>query len=222
MRLLIVNADDLGYDPEIDRGILEAHERGIVTSATAMVSTPFSAEALRAAPATLSVGLHAVLAPGATSPEIERALREQLARFEDLRGAPPSHIDGHKHAHLSAEALPAVVRVARERDLPVRAIDDASRAALRAAGLATTDRFLGDAGLRPAWTEARLAAAIATLDAGTAEVMAHPGFRPSRAPTSFGVEREEELAALCAPAVRAAVERAGLRLCGYGALRFNR
>ncbi|MGB8931008.1 MAG: ChbG/HpnK family deacetylase, partial [Anaeromyxobacteraceae bacterium] len=56
MRCLVVNADDLGYDPEIDRGILEAHARGIVTSATAMVGTRFSAAALRAAPRSLGIG----------------------------------------------------------------------------------------------------------------------------------------------------------------------
>src|SRR5262245_44478843 len=43
MRLLIVNADDLGYDPEIDRGVLEGHGRGVVTSTTAMVDAPFAA-----------------------------------------------------------------------------------------------------------------------------------------------------------------------------------
>lgn len=222
MRLLIVNADDLGYDPEIDRGIFEAHVRGIVTSTTAMVGTPFSASALRSAPATLGVGLHAVLGPGLPAAEVERTLRDQIARFEDLRGAPPSHLDSHKHAHAEAPALAAFVRVARERGLPVRAIDDPTRAALRAGGVPVADCFLGDAGLRPAWTEERLAAAIAALGEGTAEVMAHPGYRPSHARTSFGVEREVELAALCAPSVRAAVERAGVRLCGYGALRSYR
>ena len=48
---LVVNADDLGYDPEIDRGILESHQSGIVTSASAMVDTPFAPAALAAAPA---------------------------------------------------------------------------------------------------------------------------------------------------------------------------
>ena len=41
-----MNADDLGYDPEIDRGILEAHAHGLVTSATAMVDTPYATAAL--------------------------------------------------------------------------------------------------------------------------------------------------------------------------------
>ena len=63
MRYLIVNADDLGASPGVDRGILEAHARGIVTSASLMVDTPWSAEGAARARATpaLSVGLHIVL-----------------------------------------------------------------------------------------------------------------------------------------------------------------
>ena len=34
---LIVNADDLGRTPGINAGIFEAHDRGLVTSATLMV-----------------------------------------------------------------------------------------------------------------------------------------------------------------------------------------
>jgi predicted glycoside hydrolase/deacetylase ChbG (UPF0249 family) len=222
VRLLVVNADDLGYDPEIDRGILEAHARGIVTSATAMVGTPFSADALRAAPGSLGIGLHAVLEPGMAPGEVERALREQLERFERLRGAPPTHLDSHKHLHAAPAALERFLAVARERGLPIRAIDAAMRDRARAAGVVAVDHFLGDAGLRPAWTAERLRAAIEGLGEGTTEVMAHPGHRPSHARTSFGVEREVELAALCAPGVRAAVERAGARLCDYAAVSANR
>jgi len=36
-RLLIVNADDFGLSDGVNRGIVEAHERGIVTSASLMV-----------------------------------------------------------------------------------------------------------------------------------------------------------------------------------------
>ena len=39
-RYLIVNADDLGLSPGVNRGILEAHQRGILTSTTAMVNMP--------------------------------------------------------------------------------------------------------------------------------------------------------------------------------------
>jgi predicted glycoside hydrolase/deacetylase ChbG (UPF0249 family) len=215
MRRLIVNADDLGYDPEIDRGILEAHAGGIVTSATAMVETPFAAEALRVAPATLAIGLHAVLDPGAGPDPAERALRRQLDRFVALRGAPPSHLDSHRHAHAAPGPFAAVVRVALAHRLPVRAIDPAMRSALRAEGLRTADAFLGDAALRPAWTEAALLLALGRVGEGTTELMAHPGHAPRLVRTSFGVEREVELAALTSPRVRALARSAGLHLCSY-------
>src|SRR6266568_2485744 len=84
---LVVNADDLGYDPEIDRGIFEAHARGMVTSATAMVDTPFAPAALRAAPASLALGLHAVMDPALNRAQAEAELLRQIARFAALRGA---------------------------------------------------------------------------------------------------------------------------------------
>ncbi len=219
MRLLVVNADDLGYDPEIDRGILEAHRDGIVTSATAMVETPFSSAALRGAPASLGIGLHAVLDPGADERQAESSLRRQLSRFAELRGAPPTHLDAHKHAHAAPAVLAAVARVAVERGLPVRAIDDRMRDALRAAGVETADRFLGDAARRPAWTVEALLAALATIGEGVTELMAHPGHAPSHARTSFGAEREVELSALCDPRARAALAARGVRLCSYANLR---
>lgn len=218
MRLLVVNADDLGYDPEIDRGILEAHARGIVTSATAMVGTPFSAAALRGAPRTLGIGLHAVLDPGAGRAAAAAALADQLARFEDLRGAAPTHLDSHKHAHAAPAILEAFAAAASARDLPVRAIDGATRAALRARGVRTADRFLGDAALRPAWTAERLLAALGAIGDGATELMTHPGHAPSVVRTSFGAEREIELAAMCDPRARTVLAANGVALGTYADL----
>ena len=39
-RSLIVNADDFGQSRGVNRGVIEAHERGIVTSASLMVRWP--------------------------------------------------------------------------------------------------------------------------------------------------------------------------------------
>ncbi len=218
MRRLIVNADDLGYDPEIDRGILLAHAEGLVTSATAMVETPFAAAALAAAPPTLGLGLHLVVDPEASEAAARAALLRQLTRFQALRGAPPTHLDSHKHAHARPAVLAAVCAVAGPRRLPVRAMDAPLRAALRAAGVPTTDAFLGDAARRPAWDEAALLATLEALAEGTTELMAHPGFRPSVARTSFGVEREVELASLCAPAARRVLEATGVVRCSFASL----
>jgi predicted glycoside hydrolase/deacetylase ChbG (UPF0249 family) len=59
-RFLIVNADDFGLTSGINRGIIEAHEHGIVTSASLMVRYPAAREAADYAKAhpELSVGLH--------------------------------------------------------------------------------------------------------------------------------------------------------------------
>src|SRR6516225_220913 len=59
-RSLIVNADDFGQSPGVNRGIIEAHERGIVTSASLMVRWPAARAAASYARRhlKLSVGLH--------------------------------------------------------------------------------------------------------------------------------------------------------------------
>ena len=215
MRRVIVNADDLGYDPEIDRGILEAHLHGIVSSATAMVETPFAAAALRAAPASLAIGLHAVLDPDLDEAGATAALARQLDRFVELRGRPPSHLDSHKHAHARPGPLAAVVRLALIHHLPVRSIDGPMRAALRRAGVWTPDAFLGDAARRPAWTEARLLESLDQVGEGVTELMVHPGYRPGQVRTSFGVEREQELAALVSPRVGGLLRSAGLHLVSF-------
>lgn len=59
-RHLIVNADDFGQSLGVNRGIIEAHERGIVTSASLMVRSPAAADAAAysARRPKLSLGLH--------------------------------------------------------------------------------------------------------------------------------------------------------------------
>ena len=42
MKCLIVNGDDFGASRGINRGILEAHRSGILTSTSLLVNTPWS------------------------------------------------------------------------------------------------------------------------------------------------------------------------------------
>lgn len=60
-RHLVVNADDFGLSPGVNRGVIEAHEAGIVTSASLMVRWPGAAEAAAAL-----VEIVAGLPPGVT------------------------------------------------------------------------------------------------------------------------------------------------------------
>jgi hopanoid biosynthesis associated protein HpnK len=66
VRRLIINADDFGFTPGVNRAILEAHSQGIVTSTTLMANAPAFAEAaeLAAGAPRLAVGCHVVLLDG--------------------------------------------------------------------------------------------------------------------------------------------------------------
>jgi len=66
VRRLIVNADDFGFTSGINRAIVEAHTRGVVTSSTLMANGPAFTEAAQLAPtvAGLSIGCHVVLIDG--------------------------------------------------------------------------------------------------------------------------------------------------------------
>ncbi len=66
MRRLIVNADDFGFTAGVNRAIVEAHTRGIVTSSTLMANGRALEDAVRLARSVsrLSVGCHVVLIDG--------------------------------------------------------------------------------------------------------------------------------------------------------------
>src|SRR4051812_48519364 len=114
MRELIVNADDFGLSPGVNRGVAESHERGIVTSASLMVrmpAAPAAASYARAHPA-LSVGLHLDLGewtrragawalvyevvPSGDAGAVRGELARQLAAFRALLGGEPTHLDSHQ------------------------------------------------------------------------------------------------------------------------------
>src|SRR5262249_52757365 len=99
---LVVNADDLGYSSGVNRGIFEAHIRGIVTSASLMVRGAGVEAAAAAAPATLGLGLHLdlgewefahgewwavdVVVDTSDADAVAAELERQLARFRRLVG----------------------------------------------------------------------------------------------------------------------------------------
>lgn len=66
MKRLVVTADDFGLSPGVVSGIVDAHERGIVTATSLMVNAPATDEAFAWAREhhSLAVGLHFVLTFG--------------------------------------------------------------------------------------------------------------------------------------------------------------
>lgn len=204
MRRLIVNADDLGYTAGVTRGILEAHERGIVTSASLMVDEPAAAGAVELAPPSLSVGLHAVLdrggliEPDRCEPELER----QLARFVELTGPQPTHVDSHHHVHREPSLQPAVAAFADRHGLPLR-----DRAAVHC-GL-----FYGGASIEVE----SLLEILAGLDDGDTELGCHPGYADGL-DSRYTAEREIELRTLTDPRIHARLDELEIPLIGWSEL----
>lgn len=209
MKRLIVNADDLGFAEGVNRGIADAHERGIVTSASLMVDRPGAeggADLARRTPS-LSVGLHAVLArrgeltvgPDDCKGELER----QLARFEELVGRPPTHVDSHHHVHRDERIRAAFAAFADVHDLPMR-----ERAVHHCA------EYYGEAAIGVD----NLLAILDRLENGDTELGCHPGYATGL-DSRYTAEREEELRTLTHPRVRARVDDLGIELIGWSEVR---
>jgi chitin disaccharide deacetylase len=100
VRRLIVNADDFGFTAGINRAIVEAHTRGIVTASTLMANGRAFEDAVRLAATVpdLSVGCHVVLIDG------EPVLgAERLPSLTETHSSGPRFRDGIKS--FAARAL---------------------------------------------------------------------------------------------------------------------
>lgn len=204
-----MNADDLGLSEGINRGIREVCERGILTSASLMVDKAAAEEGAELA-GSISVGLHAVfdhrgslLVPFEYAPQ---ELERQLARFEQLTGRPPTHLDSHHHVHRDPRLQPAFEAFAARHDLPLRDRD------ARHCGL-----FYGrwDDRSRPEHVGVEsLLEILGGMGEGVTELGCHPGYADGL-DSSYTVEREQEVRTLTDVRVRARVEELGIELIGW-------
>ena len=115
---LVVNADDFGRSTAINQGIIEGHQKGIITSTSLMTTREAFKEAVELAKKNpdLGIGLHLdldgffevqhgvgrlirykdpSLPLAAIAQETEKQLKEILAT-----GLKIGHVDGHHHSHL--------------------------------------------------------------------------------------------------------------------------
>src|SRR5580698_11049252 len=82
---LIVNADDFGFTPDVNQGIVESHRHGILTATTLMANGAAFDDAVRLAreTPTLDIGVHLVLVGQAPFPQTvsQLALAVSLGRI---------------------------------------------------------------------------------------------------------------------------------------------
>ncbi len=226
-RFLIVTADDLGLSEGVNAGIVEAHERGIVTSASLMVRQAAAEDAVACAERhpSLAVGLHIDIgqwdyesgewrvAYQRCSPQDEAAVeaecRLQLEAFRTLLGRDPTHLDSHQHTHMSEPVATVAEGLAAELGVP-----------LRARGIRYEGGFYGQSGKGEPWplgiTVEHLIELIESLPEGWTELGCHPGLGVEDE-SSYGPEREREVRALCDARVRAAVEEEKVELRSFAA-----
>lgn len=219
MKFLIVNADDLGYGAGVNRGIQEAHDRGVVTSAGLMVNTAGTAEAVRLAAARprLSLGLHVNFTNEAQrlvefdDPGVCRAeLRRQLARFEELTGRLPTHVDSHQHVHRRRPCLPSFRELAHERSLPLR---DQPPVTFKGGFYAQWEYGVSEP--QRVSFEALERILRGELTTGISELGCHPGRYDPGAHYVYHRDREHELATLCDPRLRQLLNVLEIRLISY-------
>jgi chitin disaccharide deacetylase len=228
-RRLVVNADDFGLSAGVNAGIAHSHRCGIVTSASLMVWQPAAghAAALAATMPELSVGLHLDLgewracgsqwdavyqrAPLDDAGPVAAEVDAQLARFGDLMGRPPTHLDSHQHVHRHPVVCEVTADRAQRLGVPLRECSD----------VAYVGGFYGQDGRGGSWPELlsaeSLRGLLSSLAPGWSELGCHPGFAEDT-DSVYRDERRLEVEALCDPALRPWLEAEGIALARFGDL----
>ena len=227
MKYLIVNADDFGLSPGINRGIARAHDHGIVTSASLMVrpaAAQDAAELSRHRP-NLDLGLHLDFGewsyrdgnwvelyhtapaddPAAIAHEIER----QLNAFRQLIGRDPTHLDSHQHAHRQDPIRSAVLHRAAQLAIPVRHFHPQ---------IQFCGNFYGQGRHTEPCPEAITVGALqqilSGLTDGTTELACHPA-ESHDFTSDYSHERIRELESLCDPRIQATLREQNVTLSSF-------
>jgi predicted glycoside hydrolase/deacetylase ChbG (UPF0249 family) len=218
-RYLIFNADDFGASTGINRGILESHTRGVVTSTSLMVTGRAVREAVamsRDHPA-LAVGLHWDVC-GEDEREfdlddlagVRDEFHRQLDEFHRLLGRLPTHVDSHRHAHREEHVLPLVRELVAPLGVPLRGDGPV--------------QFVGGFYAQWEWQVTDLEhVSVPFLQwmlreevaAGWTELSCHPGYRSPDYASVYLAEREEEVRTLTDERIRQTIAELGLRLVSY-------
>lgn len=229
-KFLIVNADDFGLSEGVNRGIIEAAESGILTSASLMVRQPAAAAAAaytRTKPR-ISLGLHLDLGewvyrqgewvplysvvstddPKAVAAEVSR----QLAEFQRLMRKNPTHLDSHQHVHRQEPVLSVSKDLAKHLGIPLRDFSPKIK---------YCGDFYGQTGEGEHWPEgisiSNLKNILAGLREGFTELGCHPGYGDGLE-TVYRVERAMETQVLCQPELRATLMEFGVELRSFDRL----
>jgi predicted glycoside hydrolase/deacetylase ChbG (UPF0249 family) len=230
VKRLVVNADDFGMSSGANRGIIRAHEQGIVTSASLMVRWPAADEAAAYARShpQLSVGLHIDLCewtfvneawrpvyevvPTGDAAAVAKEITRQLEVFRQLVGRYPTHLDSHQHVHRTEPIHSILLREAVRLGVILRSTSSEVRYCGDFYGQ-STNGYPYPEGIS---VEALLRI-LQQLPDGITELSCHPAEEADMGST-YRNERIVERQALCDPRVIAAIKSEQIELCSFGAI----
>ena len=218
-KYLIVNADDFGASAGINRGILECHTGGVLTSTSLMVTGRAVHEAVglsRDHPK-LAIGLHFDVCGEDERefntddvPAVRDEFRRQLDEFHRLMGRLPTHVDSHRHVHREEHLMPVFREMVAPLGVPLR---DDGRV-----------KFVGGFYAQWEWQVTNLEyVSVAFLQkllreevpAGWTEISCHPGYPSSGYASVYLAEREVEVQTLTDPRIRQTLAELDIHLASY-------
>jgi chitin disaccharide deacetylase len=219
-RIVIFNADDFGASVGVNRGIVHAHRRGVVTSTSMTVTGQAAEEAAAMAKDNpdLAIGLHWDVW-GEDEREFdttdEAAVRDEFARqldeFHRLMGRMPTHVDSHRHAHFEHDLLPVFIELAEPLGVPVRGD---GRVKFVGGFYAQWEWKVTD--LEHVSVDALAGIIRSEVGEGWTELSCHPAYVTDDYLHSVYLrEREEELATLTDPRIKATLVDEGIELRSY-------
>ena len=167
---LIINADDFGLSDSVNKGIVECFQKGLISSTSLMVNTPYTESAVKLAKKhkIKNIGVHLNLTYGKSVldksevpslvdergifhyvcmlgyhtqyVDAKKELRAQIEKFLSF-GLKPTHLDHHHYFNEIPNILKAYLELAKEYNLPVRSMDEYARNEAKKMGVKTTDEF---------------------------------------------------------------------------------
>jgi predicted glycoside hydrolase/deacetylase ChbG (UPF0249 family) len=218
-RYLIFNADDFGATRGINRGIIECHQKGVLTSTSLMVTGRALDEAIELSRENpkLAIGLHFDVWGederefdtrnlDATKHEFFR----QLDAFRKVMGRVPTHIDSHRHAHRQDHLFKHFCEWTVSLNIPVRCACDV--------------KFVGGFYAQWEWkvTELKYVSVPFLQEMirneakpGVTEFSCHPGYAQADYPCVYNTEREEEIRTLTDPRIAETIASENIHLVSY-------
>jgi predicted glycoside hydrolase/deacetylase ChbG (UPF0249 family) len=218
-KFLIINADDFGASTGVNRGIVESHTHGVLTSTSLMVYGRAIAEAVamsRDCP-NLSIGLHWDVW-GEDEREFDThdrdAVRDEFHRqmdlFQGLMKRMPTHIDSHRHAHREGHLRQFFTDLVQPFGLPLRDCGPI--------------RFVGGFYAQWEWKVTNLEYVSVEflqnmleteVQPGWTELSCHPGYVTADYQAVYLAEREAEVRTLVDPRIRETIDRLQINLVGF-------